>query len=240
MVTNHQVGLAAIIVVMILASRVFFSFGLIYGTTNVTAGITEQHLMENHLNNDADSAPSSPSRSSHISPYAGQQIRNIKSLSDNDIQSLQNGTGETFGGMAKLAELNGYPGPRHVLDMASELRLTNGQRMEIEHIYQNMSITAKSVGSAIIAIEQDMDEAFANKTITQENLKLMLDKSADLYGQLRFVHLSAHLDTIQMLTTEQVQMYNTMRGYDSGSTGNSSSISNNESSNSNHQQHIMR
>jgi hypothetical protein len=110
------------------------------------------------------------------------------------------------------------------------------QRIEIERIYQNMSNIAKSIGAAIIAIEQDMDGAFANNTITQENLKLMLDKSADLYGQLRFVHLSAHFDTVQILTIEQVQMYNTMRGYDSGTTGNNSSLSNDNSSSS-HRQH---
>ena len=238
MVTKHQVGLAAIIVVMILASGVFFRFGSIYGTTNVTTGIAEQHTMENHFNDDTDSASSSDVSSSQISPYAGQELRDIKSLSDNDVQSLQNGTGEAFGGIAKLAELNGYPGPRHVLDMASELRLTDGQRMEIELIYQNMSNKAKSIGVAIIDIEQDIDEAFANKTITQENLKLMLDKSADLYGQLRFVHLSVHLDTAHMLATEQVQMYNTMRGYDSGSVGNNSNTSNDDVS-SNHQ-HLMQ
>jgi hypothetical protein len=183
MLTKHRIGLDAIFIVTILASGAFSTFGSVYGSTNVTAGIAAQS-----------------------SPYTGQEMRDIKSLSDNDVQSLQNGTGEAFGGMAKLAELNGYPGPRHVLDMASELQLTDGQRMEIERIYQNMSNIAKSIGAAILAIEQDMDETFANKTITQENLKLMLDKSADLYGQLRFVHLSAHFDTIQILTIEQVQM----------------------------------
>lgn len=100
-----------------------------------------------------------------------------------------------------------------------------------------MSNTAKSIGAAIIAIEQDIDEAFANRTITQENLYLILDKSANLYGQLRFVHLSTHLDTVQMLTTEQVQMYNMMRGYDNGSAGNNSSTSNDNSS---HPQHLMQ
>jgi hypothetical protein len=230
MFTQHPVRLCAILVVTILTFGVFFSFNSIYGTTNVTAGIAEQHAMENHLNNDTDSTSSSPSSSSQVSPYAGQEIRNIKSLSDNDVQSLRNGTGEAFGGVAKLAELNGYPGPRHVLDMGSELQLTDRQRMEIELIYQNMSNKAKSIGVAIIAIEQDMDRALANKTITEENLQLMLDKSGDLYGQLRFVHLSAHLDTVQTLTIEQVQMYNKIRGYDSGSTDNSSSSDDNNTS----------
>jgi hypothetical protein len=236
MITKHEIRLAAIVVVTILASGAFFSFSSIYGTTNVTAGIAEQHAMENHFNDYTGGIPSLDMSSSQISPYAGQDLRDIKSLSDNDVQSLQNGTGEAFGGMAKLAELNSYPGPRHVLDMASELQLTYGQRIEIKLIYQNMSSKAKGIGAAIIAVEQDMDEAFANKTITQENLKLMLDKSADLYGQLRFVHLSAHLDTVQMLTIEQVQMYNAMRGYDRGSTGNSG-ISNDDSSSHQHLMH---
>jgi hypothetical protein len=240
MITKHQVGLAAILAVTIFTSGAFFTFSSIYGSMNVTTENTEQYIIENHFNNDTDDTSSSNSRSFQTSTYAGQELRDIKSLSYDDIQSLQNGTGEAFGGMAKLAELNSYPGPRHVLDMASELQLTDGQRREIELIYQNMSNDAKSIGAAIIDIEQDMDGAFANKTITEENLKLMLDKSADLYAQLRFVHLSAHLDTIQKLTIEQVQMYNMMRGYDSGSTDNTTSTSNDGSNSSHHHQHLMR
>jgi hypothetical protein len=236
MIIKHQVGVAAILIVTILTSGMFFTFSSIYGSMNVTTENAEQYIMGNHYNNDTDGVTSSNMSSFQTSPYAGQELRDIKSLSDDDIQSLQKGTGEAFGGMAKLAELNGYPGPRHVLDMASELQLTNRQKMEIERIYQNMSNNAKSIGAAIIDIEQNMDGAFVNKTITQENLKLMLDKSADLYAQLRFVHLSAHLDTIQMLTMEQVQMYNTMRGYDSSSNDNTTSTSNDGSSS---HQHLM-
>jgi hypothetical protein len=40
--------------------------------------------------------------------YAGQQARTTKALSDEDIAALSNGEGK---GMAKAAELNGYPGP---------------------------------------------------------------------------------------------------------------------------------
>jgi hypothetical protein len=236
MVIKHQVGVSAILIAILVTFGTFFTFSSIYGTMNVTTENAEQHVMGNHFNNDTNGISSPNLSSFQTSPYAGQELRDIKSLSENDIQSLQNGTGEAFGGMAKLAELNGYPGPRHVLDMASELQVTDGQRIEIERIYQNMSNNAKSIGAAIIDTERDMDRAFNDKTITQENLKLMLDKSADLYAQLRFVHLSAHLDTIQVLTIEQVQMYNTMRGYDSGSTDDTTSISNDDSSS---HQHLM-
>jgi hypothetical protein len=47
-------------------------------------------------------------------PYAGQQNRTIKALSDEDIVGLLKGDGMGF---AKAAELNGYPGPKHVLDL---------------------------------------------------------------------------------------------------------------------------
>ena len=47
------------------------------------------------------------------SPYAGEESRAIKSLSASEIQALRQGHGM---GYAKAAELNHYPGPRHVLD----------------------------------------------------------------------------------------------------------------------------
>jgi hypothetical protein len=236
MITRHQVGLAGVVIVAIIASGASFTLSSTHGSTNVTTRSAEQHIAGNHFNDDTDNMSSSSATSSfQISPYSGQEVRDTKSLSDNDIQSLQNGTGEAFGGIAKLAELNGYPGPRHVLDMGLELQLTDTQRIEIDLIYHNMSNNAKSVGSAIIALEQDMDEAFTNKTITEENLKSMLDKSADLYGQLRFVHLSAHLDTMQILTTEQIEIYNKMRGYDTNSIQNSTT-----EDQSSHHQHSIR
>ena len=237
MITRHQIGLAGVVIVAAIASGASFTLSSIDGSTNVTTRSPEQHIADNNSNDDTDNSSSLAAKSSQISPYSGQEIRDIKSLSDNDVQSLQNGTGEAFGGIAKLAELNGYPGPRHVLDIAQELQLTDRQRLEIELIYQNMSNNAKSIRSAIIAIEQDMDEAFANKTITEENLIAMLDKSANFYGQLRFVHLSAHLDTTQIMTTEQIQIYNEMRGYE-GSSIDNSSVSNND--NRTHQQHLMQ
>ena len=49
------------------------------------------------------------------SPYAGQQARQVKALSKAEIEGLLAGRGL---GYAKAAELNHYPGPRHVLDLA--------------------------------------------------------------------------------------------------------------------------
>src|SRR5216684_672751 len=65
------------------------------------------------------------------SPYAGQESRAIKALSEAEIDDLMNGRGM---GLAKAGELNGYPGPIHVLDMGAELGLTQEQRAALAAI----------------------------------------------------------------------------------------------------------
>jgi hypothetical protein len=73
---------------------------------------------------------------------------------------------------------------------SSDLQLTYRQRIGIDLIYQNMSNKAKRTGAEIMAIEDDIDRVFANKSITEEKLKLVVDNCAGgLYGQIRFVHL---------------------------------------------------
>lgn len=147
------------------------------------------------------------------SPYAGQEVRGIKSLSEEDVKALLAGEGTPFGGMAKLAELNGYPGPRHVLDMAQEIELTSNQESEIDKLYEEMKSQAITLGGKIIDLEQEMNERFADETITPDELEAKLAESAEIYGQLRFVHLKYHFLTKDILSPEQVQKYNELRGY---------------------------
>ncbi len=60
----------------------------------------------------------SASHDTHRSKYAGEENREIKSLSADDIDELRNGGGW---GLAKAAELNGVPGPAHLLEMKKEI-----------------------------------------------------------------------------------------------------------------------
>ena len=55
-------------------------------------------------------------------PYAGQQTRPIKALSDQQVADLIAGRGI---GLALAAELNGYPGPSHLLELADRLDLSD-------------------------------------------------------------------------------------------------------------------
>ncbi len=152
------------------------------------------------------------------SPYAGQEIRGIKALSQEDIEGLLAGAGTPFGGMAKPAELNGYPGPRHVLDAveAGEFELTSGQKEQIEALYEDMRSEAIEIGKEIINLEKVIDNAFVNETITEELLQEKVLESASLYGQLRIIHLKYHLSMMAILTSQQVDQYNELRGYLSG------------------------
>jgi len=161
---------------------------------------------------------SKPAEESVIhSPYAGQEIRGIKALSQGDVEGLLAGEGTPFGGMAKPAELNGYPGPRHVLDAveAGEFEVTVEQKEQIEALYDEMRSEAIALGEKIIDIEKAIDDAFANGTITEDFLQEKVLESADLYGQLRIVHLKYHLKMVDILTPQQVAQYNELRGYSS-------------------------
>ncbi len=164
------------------------------------------------------SACSSGEESAIHSPYAGEEARGIKALSQADIDGLLAGAGTPFGGMAKPAELNGYPGPRHVLDAieASELEVTAEQKEQIEALYEEMRAEAIELGEAIIDLEEFIDDTFVNGTMTEEFLQENVTKSAELYGQLRIVHLKYHLEMVEILTPEQVAEYNDLRGYTSG------------------------
>ena len=152
------------------------------------------------------------------SQYQGQETRSIKALSEDDIKGLLTGAGTPLGGMAKPAELNGYPGPRHVLDAisAGEFEVTAEQKLKIETLYAEMKAQAIILGEKIIAAEQKIDDEFVGNTATEESLRNNIAMSADSYKQLRFVHLKYHLLMKDVLTPEQVQQYNLLRGYVGG------------------------
>jgi hypothetical protein len=149
------------------------------------------------------------------SPYAGQQLRDVKSLDPAVLRALQRGEGN---GMALVGELNHYPGPRHVLAMASHLGLTVPQKAATEAIYSKMHDAAVTLGMRIIEKERDLDRAFRDGSITDDSLKQITTDIAMLNGQLRAVHLSAHLAMKAVLTSEQIKMYDSMRGYGSDMT----------------------
>lgn len=147
-------------------------------------------------------------------PYAGQEQRVIKSLSVDEIESYLNGKGA---GLAKAAELNHYPGPAHVLELADQLELSSQQRTRTEAIFKAMQADAIRWGHALVDKEQELDRRFASAAITPEELRALLEQIGNLQTEVRRAHLQAHLQQRAILNREQVAKYDRLRGYGSGS-----------------------
>ncbi|MEX0732243.1 MAG: Spy/CpxP family protein refolding chaperone [Aquisalimonadaceae bacterium] len=144
------------------------------------------------------------------SPYAGSEQRAIKALSDQQIEDLRAGRGMS---LALPAELNGYPGPLHVLDLAEQLELTQAQQQRTQALYQEMQREASTLGERVIESERALDALFADGKATSENVTETTAKAARIQGELRAVHLKYHLHMMALLTPEQIKRYGHMRGY---------------------------
>ncbi|HEX6132783.1 MAG TPA: hypothetical protein VFZ24_02295 [Longimicrobiales bacterium] len=145
------------------------------------------------------------------SPYSGMQSRDIKALDSAAVQDYLTGAGMGF---ALAAELNGHPGPRHVLELADQLRLTEAQREATSRIFDGMQREATALGEQIVELERELDRRFAHRHIDAQTLDELTGKVALLNGRLRAVHLRAHIEQTALLTGEQITLYQRLRGYE--------------------------
>ena len=83
-------------------------------------------------------------------PYADLTVRAVKALSPEETDALLSGKGFS---QALAAELNGYPGPRHVLDLDRDLALTDRQRADVEALFAEMQREAVALGREIVQAE---------------------------------------------------------------------------------------
>jgi Spy/CpxP family protein refolding chaperone len=146
----------------------------------------------------------------HHMPYAGLEARDIKALSPEQLADLSAGRGM---GLALAAELNGYPGPRHVLDLARELALTPEQQRRTAALFDAMQQEAGALGARLIEAERALDRLFADKRATSDAVSAAARAAGTLEGELRAAHLRYHLAMMDVLTVEQVATYNHLRGY---------------------------
>lgn len=146
-------------------------------------------------------------------PYADQYDPDavIRSLAPDEIDQIRHGEGAGF---ALPAELNGLPGPRHVLDLDHELHLSHEQRMQVQHIYDEMWTAVVPAGEAYLAAVEALEQDIRKGSVTEETLA---ERVADVYrleGELATAHLVAHLRTAEILTAEQIDQYQRLRGYE--------------------------
>lgn len=147
---------------------------------------------------------------SSATSYGTQPATEIKALSEQEVGDYLAGKGMGF---AKAAELNGYPGPAHVLALAADLQLSPEQRTRTETLQAQMHSRAVAAGRALIDAEQTLDRLFASKTVTAERLQEAVRQIAERQAQVRLVHLEAHLAQAAILTPSQVAKYYTLRGH---------------------------
>jgi hypothetical protein len=147
-------------------------------------------------------------------PYAGMQTRSIKAPSDQQIADLRSGRGM---GLALAAELNGYPGPSHLLELADKLNLSEAQRSSTRTMFEAMKAETIPIGERRIAEEAALDKLFADHAITPEKLTAATAEIGETQAQLRAAHLKYHLSTVAMLQPSQIEQYSALRGYDDGS-----------------------
>lgn len=145
-----------------------------------------------------------------VSPYRGFERREIKSLSQEQVQGYLEGEGME---MALAAELNNYPGPKHCLELKDSLKVTPEQEEQIQAIFNGMHEETVKLGKSIVEKEKELDQLFASGKITENSLASLISRISDLNGRLRFEHLRAHLKTVELLDSTQIEKYNQQRGY---------------------------
>jgi hypothetical protein len=162
------------------------------------------------LSQDVTPSQTDPMPTATPSGYSALLETEIRGLSPEAIEGYRTGKGMS---LALPAELNGYPGPRHVLDFSEELELTETQYTAVEALYNDMLAEALPLGEQILVAEAELELAFREKTITDADLETRLLAIGALQADLRFVHLQTHIATYALLTPAQIETYNVLRGY---------------------------
>jgi Heavy-metal resistance len=147
---------------------------------------------------------------SAVASYAGQQTRAIKALSAQEVQDLLEGKGM---GLAKAAELNGYPGPMHTLENARAMGLSEDQKANTLALMNAHKARVKAIGQTLVAEEKNLDTLFSQGKITSEALDSATQKIGQLQAQIRADHLRTHLEQTALLSKEQIAKYKSLRGY---------------------------
>ena len=158
----------------------------------------------------AQEVPSTVPPHHTASPYAGQQTRAIKALSEQQTADLRAGKGMA---LALPAELNGYPGPAHVLELAQLLKLSDEQTRNTQTLMQQMQAETRALGEAVIAGESALDRLFRDKSASLASVQDATDNAARAQGRLRAAHLKYHLGMLEILTPAQIDLYGRLRGY---------------------------
>lgn len=142
--------------------------------------------------------------------YGDLRDRPVKALSAQQLDDLREGRGM---GLSLPAELNRVPGPLHVLELREVLALSVEQAEQVGRIRDEMRSAARRIGGEIIDGETALERAFGSGAADESVVTSATTRLGRLHGELRAVHLIAHLRTAKLLTPAQIAAYDEARGY---------------------------
>lgn len=145
--------------------------------------------------------------------YAGQQSRDIKSLSAEEVEQYRAGAGM---GYAKAAELNHFPGPMHVLELAQQLGLSAEQQGAVKRLMDAHKADARAIGAGVLEAERRLEALLRRGQVEERELANSVREAAALQGEYRLSHLETHRRMRVLLSDEQVARYDRLRGYAPG------------------------
>ena len=146
-------------------------------------------------------------------PYTGQEQRDIKALSAEEVNQYLSGAGM---GYAKSAELNHFPGPMHTLELADELGLSAAQRAATRALMDAHKAEARAIGAKLVEAEREIEALFRSGAVEEAKLGSAVRNAGMLQAEYRLSHLETHRRMRALLTDEQVRRYDHARGYAAG------------------------
>lgn len=145
-----------------------------------------------------------------FAPYVAADGDTAYGLSQREAQGLLAGRGM---GMARPAEMNGYPGPLHVLELADELALTPEQKQQARSARERVITEAPMLGRQIVEKELALDRLFRSGSAEAARIDALSQEIGRLRAELRAIHLRAHVVMQRALAVEQVRTYMAARGH---------------------------
>jgi hypothetical protein len=100
-----------------------------------------------------------------------------------------------------------------LIDTRPTVEATLLARERMVRLSDGVARSAQQLGAQVIAAETDLDRGFKAGSIDQSGIAEASARIAALQGQLRAVHLVAHLKTKGLLSEALVLAYNQARGY---------------------------
>jgi hypothetical protein len=133
-----------------------------------------------------------------------------KALSTQEIEQYHAGAGM---GYARAAELNHFPGPMHVLELADKLSLSAEQRSATERLMDAHKAEARAIGAKLVEAESNLEALFKSGRVESGVLADATHAAAQLQGEYRLSHLETHRRMRALLSAEQVAQYDRLRGH---------------------------